>query len=262
MYSHSDCDATTEAKLQSLMAGHPNVADVHAVFEDAEHTYIVTDLLRPWRAVKRIFLGILDGVAACHNAGVFHRDLKLANILVDEERGRVCVVDFGFATTEDWSCDYSAGTSCYMYPDRCPSLRPWGGRALTRHTRTEAQGARTEKTKRCDSRTTLAEHVWALGTTLIELTCGSPLGEASACTSDRFRAYVADPTALRTLLPISTELDALLPASSSSAPTVDDIREAIKRAETFWIDEEQLAGAGSAAQFTWDTAGALHRALP
>ncbi|KAH9932725.1 kinase-like domain-containing protein [Epithele typhae] len=234
MYSHSDWD-TTEAELQSLAAGHPDVADVHDVFEDAEYTYIVTDLFDAgdlhtyvWdkvaplagdvAAVKRIFLGILDGVAA---------DLKLANILVDEERGRVCIADFGLATTEDWSCDYGAGTPCYM----CP----------------EALGSTDDDNETLLPYDTRRNDIWALGIILIELTCGlRPWEEASARTSDRFRAYAADPAALRTFLPISTALDALLRrillvhSYTKRAPqpvTLEEIREAVERMERFWMDE-------------------------
>ncbi|KAH9932719.1 kinase-like domain-containing protein [Epithele typhae] len=287
MYSHSDCDVTsnpqtTEAELQSLAAGHPNVADVYDVFEDAEYTYIVTDLFDAgdlhtyvWNkavplagdvaTVKRIFLGILDGVAACHDAGVFHRDLKLANILIDEKLGRVCVADFGLATTEDWSCDYGAGTPCYMCPGRSPSPSPCAGRALTFPTYAEALGSANDEDEETQlPYDTRRNDIWALGIILIELTCGlRPWEEASTRTSDRFRAYAADPAALRTFLPISTALDALLRRIllvrpyTKRAPqqvTLEEIRGAVERMERFWMNEEELADAGPVVQFTWDTA--------
>lgn len=45
----------------------------------------------------QIFLQILDGVEAAHNAGVWHRDLKPENILYDPAINRVVVTDFGIA---------------------------------------------------------------------------------------------------------------------------------------------------------------------
>ena len=45
---------------------------------------------------KVIFRKILEGVQACHNANICHRDLKMQNILFDEQfNPKIC--DFGFA---------------------------------------------------------------------------------------------------------------------------------------------------------------------
>ena len=46
---------------------------------------------------KVVFKKILEGVQACHNAGICHRDLKMQNILVDEFFNPK-IGDFGFAT--------------------------------------------------------------------------------------------------------------------------------------------------------------------
>lgn len=49
------------------------------------------------RYAKLIFYKILKGVKALHDAGICHRDLKMQNILVDEEfNPKIC--DFGFAS--------------------------------------------------------------------------------------------------------------------------------------------------------------------
>ena len=50
--------------------------------------------------VMRIFLQILDGVEAAHLQGIFHRDLKMENILYDEAGKRPVVADFGIAHFE------------------------------------------------------------------------------------------------------------------------------------------------------------------
>ena len=45
---------------------------------------------------KVIFRKILEGVQACHNANICHRDLKMQNILFDKQfNPKIC--DFGFA---------------------------------------------------------------------------------------------------------------------------------------------------------------------
>ncbi len=52
---------------------------------------------RDWRHWLAIAIDAGCGLAAAHAAGVLHRDFKPDNVMVDE-RGRVCVGDFGLAT--------------------------------------------------------------------------------------------------------------------------------------------------------------------
>jgi len=44
-----------------------------------------------------VFMQVLEGVGAAHNAGVWHRDLKPENILYDPQIDRAVVTDFGIA---------------------------------------------------------------------------------------------------------------------------------------------------------------------
>ena len=65
---------------------------------------------------KVIFAKILKGIQACHNAGICHRDLKMQNILVDEEfNPKIC--DFGFATKNDHLLTEYLGTRSYAAPE-------------------------------------------------------------------------------------------------------------------------------------------------
>jgi serine/threonine protein kinase len=49
--------------------------------------------------VRRIFRGIVAAVEYCHGQKVAHRDIKLENIIIDEEKMEVKVIDFGFSST-------------------------------------------------------------------------------------------------------------------------------------------------------------------
>ena len=65
---------------------------------------------------KLIFYKILKGIQACHNAGICHRDLKLQNILLDENfNPKIC--DFGFATFNEKNLKDFLGTLNYSAPE-------------------------------------------------------------------------------------------------------------------------------------------------
>jgi serine/threonine protein kinase len=53
-----------------------------------------------------------------HNRGIVHRDLKLDNILIDQQ-GEVKLIDFGFAThcKKGHKLTMTCGTPQYMDPD-------------------------------------------------------------------------------------------------------------------------------------------------
>jgi serine/threonine-protein kinase len=68
------------------------------------------------RAVQLLEL-IAEGLAAVHRAGVVHRDVKPANIMVELRTGRPVLVDFGIAAgTQSIGADVS-GTPQYMAPE-------------------------------------------------------------------------------------------------------------------------------------------------
>lgn len=56
--------------------------------------------------IREVFLQIIDAVQYCHGNGIYHRDLKPENILVSRSGERVCIADFGLATSEKYSADF------------------------------------------------------------------------------------------------------------------------------------------------------------
>jgi eukaryotic-like serine/threonine-protein kinase len=97
-----------EAQTASSL-NHPHILTVHDAGEIDGRQYLVTEFvdggtLRDWaRAEKRgwaqiveLLVGVADGLAAAHDAGILHRDIKPANILV-AKNGYAKLADFGLA---------------------------------------------------------------------------------------------------------------------------------------------------------------------
>ncbi|MBM7493812.1 hypothetical protein JOD64_005034 [Micromonospora luteifusca] len=91
--------------------GHVNVVRVFDVLHSADDPWIVMELV-PSRSLQQVLddegpmpparaahigLGVLGALRAAHQAGVLHRDVKPANVLLADD-GRVVLTDFGLAT--------------------------------------------------------------------------------------------------------------------------------------------------------------------
>jgi hypothetical protein len=102
--------AVREAQMAARLR-HPNVVGVYDIVEDDGRPAIVMELVPfgslrdtirdhgplPPAQVARIGLGVLAGLRAAHEAGVVHRDVKPANILLGPQ-DRVVLTDVGIAT--------------------------------------------------------------------------------------------------------------------------------------------------------------------
>ena len=65
---------------------------------------------------KLIFAKILKGIRACHEAEVYHRDIKFENIILDENYNpKIC--DFGYAKFNQKKAIENVGTTHYMAPE-------------------------------------------------------------------------------------------------------------------------------------------------
>lgn len=80
----------------------------------------------PIRVVKKFMREILGGIAAIHNLGLIHTDIKPENILMnrgvleadeDLDGTRLYIGDLGSSTRADYLFSYNVGTKCYVAPE-------------------------------------------------------------------------------------------------------------------------------------------------
>ncbi|KPI37117.1 Fatty acyl-CoA synthetase and RNA processing-associated kinase 1 [Cyphellophora attinorum] len=93
---------------------HPNIVRLHEMVETERHIgiileyasggelfdYILNHRYLKDPAARRLFAQLVSGVGYLHKKGIVHRDLKLENLLLDQNRN-IIITDFGFANTFD-----------------------------------------------------------------------------------------------------------------------------------------------------------------
>jgi hypothetical protein len=126
--------AVREAQMAARLR-HPNVVGIYDFFEEDDRPCIVMELV-PYRSLRdairadgplspadaaQVGLGVLAALTATHQAGVLHRDVKPANILLSPE-GRVVLTDFGIAKAADspalTTSGVLIGSPSYIAPER------------------------------------------------------------------------------------------------------------------------------------------------
>ena len=125
--------AITEAQAAARLS-HRNVIRVFDITEEGGSPWIVMELLPPWSLqdlieergrlapalTAEIGLSILAALRAAHAAGIVHRDVKPANVVLAQ--GRVVLADFGIARVSGPSAlttaDVLIGSPSYIAPER------------------------------------------------------------------------------------------------------------------------------------------------
>ncbi|WP_324194727.1 serine/threonine-protein kinase [Nocardia terpenica] len=213
-----------EAKMRAMREGriaarlhHQNAVTVFDVAEEDGQPWLVMEfvdapslaaLMRDKgpmdpQEVARIGAKVAGALAAAHAAGIVHRDVKPANILVADD-GTVKITDFGISRAVGdvtvTSTGFLAGTPAYLSPE-------------------VARGENPEP----------SSDVFALGSTLYAAVEGTPpFGEGDnplAVLHSVARAQVNEPKRAGTLGPV---LMTLLAAEAADRPTMKQAREAME----------------------------------
>lgn len=122
-----------EVKVLRILK-HPNVLKLFRVRETKTEIHILTELIEgvslaafcktftnrevPENIAKGLASKILSGFQYLHSMGVFHRDIKLENILIDKENNPK-IIDFGFSiqSISNSNLNLFCGTPNYMSPE-------------------------------------------------------------------------------------------------------------------------------------------------
>ena len=124
-----------EARAAAILSSHPNVVTIYDVGEHEGRPFIVMEYMsggsladvarsgrRPQRQDVLRWLGdAASALDAAHDRGIVHRDVKPANLLLDE-RGSLGVTDFGIARvafdTTVTRTGQVLGTAAYLSPEQ------------------------------------------------------------------------------------------------------------------------------------------------
>src|SRR2546423_1869536 len=124
-----------EARTAAALS-HPHIIPIYAVRESEDVLYFVMKYVRgraldavirdvgplPIAMVHAILAQVSDALGYAHRHGVIHRDVKSANIMLDED-GWAVVTDFGIAKVVQAEgltlTGVTVGTPTYMSPEQC-----------------------------------------------------------------------------------------------------------------------------------------------
>lgn len=161
------------------------------------HLTSYNNMLRP-SAVKEIIISLARALAYLHSQHIYHRDIKLENVLINDE-GVIKLIDFGFAllhTEPNVPILSYCGTPAYMSPE-IVKRRPY-------------DGAKAD--------------MWALGVLVYKIVCGC-FPFVGAGDQDLFHAIVNKQPKISTSVPsgLRALVLRLLEKNPAHRPTAEEV---------------------------------------
>jgi eukaryotic-like serine/threonine-protein kinase len=216
----SERDAMRARVLREARAAarlnHPGAVTLYDVINEQGHAFIVMELIHaptlaevvagdgpldPCRAA-RIGLQVAGALAAAHQAGIVHRDVKPANVMVAGETARL--TDFGIARVQGdpklTSTGLIVGSPAYMAPEQASG---------------EAAGP--------------AADLWSLGATLYYALEGHPPFERGSSIATLAAVVNDPPQPTRRAGALGPIIAALLSKSPEDRPSALELRDRLER---------------------------------
>src|SRR4051794_8684437 len=214
-------EARAAARLED-----PHVVAIHDVVEEDGRPWLVMEHVRS-RSLQRILeedgplspaqtarvgLDVLSALEVAHAAGVVHRDVKPANVLVAAD-GHACLTDFGIATTTDDATLTTQGallgSPSYMAPERAHGEPP-----------------------------TPAVDLWSLGATLYTAVEGRTPFDREEPMAILLAVVGDDPAPTRAAGPLAPVLDGLLTKDPAARMTAAEARQRLEAVVSGAVTEE------------------------
>ncbi len=184
-----------EAKAAASL-NHPNICTIYGIEEHDGQMFIAMEFVEgqtlrdkgtslPLKQSIDVGIQLADGLAAAHEKGIVHRDVKPENIMLQKD-GRVRIMDFGLAKLKSASrltkVGSTVGTTGYMSPE-------------------QVQGQ--ESDHRSD--------IFSLGVILYEMFAGQSPFKGAHETAINYEIVNVDPDPISSVKPeVSPELDAVV----------------------------------------------------
>ncbi len=190
-----------EADKLALLDNNPKICRIRDFFTHDDDFVIAMDFIDgetleqkikaagklPVNEAISIILDVLDVLEFAHDLGIFHRDIKPGNIMIDKA-DRVKVIDFGIAKSEGdprlTMVDAYCGTPAYMAPEQ------FGKSDQTDYSRAD---------------------IYSVGITLYEMVCGElPFKESDIFTLRDAKLFKTPSSPAFIVPDLSEELDAII----------------------------------------------------
>jgi serine/threonine protein kinase len=227
-----------EIDIQSSLK-HDNVLTLHGTAQDHEFTYMIMELCdggdlfdfcaaRPAdeSTTRVLFSQILDAVDHLHANSIYHRDLKLENVLLINDAKLDCrVADFGLATRERYNMEFGCGSTAYLAPEHF-----------------DDDDVEEKELAYYDA---AASDVWSLGILLLALLVGRNPWQEATSLDNAYRAFRNDPGVLKhTLFPSLSShcfhfLTRVLSPNPALRPSVTEMKHQFAALDRLLLEEGQ-----------------------
>ncbi|SCU95936.1 LAME_0F14158g1_1 [Lachancea meyersii CBS 8951] len=121
-------EALYEVDIHTKVGKHKNITELFDFFDSFIimeycsggdlYEAIRADLVpKKTKMITHIASQIMEAIDFVHQKGIYHRDVKPENILIEGSDWTIKLTDWGLATTEETSSDRSVGSERYMSPE-------------------------------------------------------------------------------------------------------------------------------------------------